>query len=39
VDVCWEQKKQRIRPQELAAAFQIYEHARRTYDDILRESA
>jgi hypothetical protein len=39
VDVCWEQKKQRIRPQELAAAFQIYEHARRTYDDILRELA
>lgn len=37
VDVCWEQKKQRIRPQELAAAADAYEHARRTYDTILRE--
>jgi hypothetical protein len=37
VDVCWEQKRQRIRPQELAAAAETYEHARRTYDSILRE--
>jgi hypothetical protein len=37
VDVCWEQKRQRIRPQELAAAAETYEHARRTYDAILRE--
>jgi hypothetical protein len=37
VDVCWEQKRQRIRPQELAAASDTYEHARRSYDSILRE--
>ena len=35
VDVCWEQKRQRIRPKELAAAAEAYEHARRTYDSIL----
>jgi hypothetical protein len=39
VDVCWDQKRQRIRPQELAAAAETYEHARRTYDSILREMA
>lgn len=39
VDVCWEQKRQRIRPQELSAAADAYEHARRTYDSILREFA
>lgn len=39
VDVCWEQKRQRIRRQELAAAADTYEHARRTYDSILREMA
>lgn len=39
VDVCWDQKRQRIRPQELAAASETYEHARRTYDSILREMA
>jgi hypothetical protein len=37
VDVCWEQKRQRIRPQELTAASDTYEHARRTYDNILRD--
>jgi hypothetical protein len=39
IDVCWEQKRQRIRPQELQAASDTYEHARRVYDSILREFA
>lgn len=39
VDVCWEQKRQRIRPQELSAAAETYEHARQTYDALLREMA
>ena len=39
VDVCWEQKRQRIRPSELAPASEAYEHARRTYDGLLREMA
>ena len=37
VDVCWEQKRQRIRPTELAAAAAHYEGARRVYDRILAE--
>lgn len=37
VDVCWEQKKKRIRPEELAAAAEAYDHARAAYDRILRE--
>ena len=37
VDVCWEQKRQRIRPEELPAAAAAYERARRTYDSILKE--
>ncbi len=32
VDVCWEQKRQRIRPAELAAAAEAYDHARAAYD-------
>lgn len=39
VDVCWEQKKQRIRPQELEAAAALYDHARAAYDRILAECA
>jgi hypothetical protein len=38
VDVCWEQKQQRIRAQELSAAAAAYQHARATYDRILQES-
>ena len=38
VDVCWEQKRQRIRPSELSAAAAVYEHARRAYDRIISES-
>ncbi len=37
VDVCWEQKRQRIRPAELAAAAEAYDHARAAYDRILAE--
>lgn len=37
VDVCWEQKRQRIRPSELKAAAAAYEHARAAYDRILAE--
>ncbi len=37
VDVCWEQKRQRIRPAELDAAAAAYDHARAAYDRILRE--
>ncbi|MEG9436358.1 CehA/McbA family metallohydrolase [Edaphobacter sp. HDX4] len=39
VDVCWQQKRQRIRPSELSAAAAAYEHARRAYDQIIAESA
>lgn len=39
VDVCWEQKRQRIRPSELSAAAAVYEHARKAYDRIVIESA
>jgi hypothetical protein len=38
VDVCWEQKSQRIRPSEIQAARAAFEHARTTYDRIIRES-
>lgn len=38
VDVCWEQKRLRIRPEELDAAAAAYDHARRIYDGIVRES-
>jgi hypothetical protein len=37
VDVCWEQKRKRIRPSELSAAAVAYEHARRAYEKILSE--
>ncbi|WP_263416411.1 CehA/McbA family metallohydrolase [Terriglobus albidus] len=39
VDVCWQQKSQRIRPEELQAAAAAYDHARKTYDAIILESA
>jgi len=38
VDVCWEQKAQRIRPAELAEAKAAFDHARTTYDRIILES-
>lgn len=38
IDVCWEQKRLRIRPQELDAAKSAYEHARTTYDLIIQQS-
>lgn len=38
VDVCWEQKRLRIRPSELAAATAAYDHARSAYDRIIQES-
>ncbi|HEY4358509.1 MAG TPA: CehA/McbA family metallohydrolase [Acidobacteriaceae bacterium] len=37
VDVCWGQKRQRIRPEELMSAGEHFDHARRTYDAILAE--
>jgi hypothetical protein len=37
VDVCWQQKRQRIRPSELNAAAAVYEHARAAYDQIVSE--
>lgn len=37
VDVCWEQKRERIRPAELAAAGTAFEHARVAFDRILSE--
>lgn len=39
VDVCWSQKAPRIRTEELNAAKEAYEHARKTYDRIISESA
>lgn len=39
VDVCWEQKRQRIRQEELAAASACYQHARLAYDRIFAESS
>jgi hypothetical protein len=38
VDVCWEQKAQRIRPEEKEAAAAAFEHARVTYERIIGES-
>ena len=38
VDVCWEQKAQRIRPAELAEAKAAFDHARTTYDQIIIEA-
>jgi len=38
VDVLWEQKRTRIRPAELNAAAEAYDHARATYDKVLSES-
>jgi hypothetical protein len=37
VDVLWEQKRTRIRPAELGAAAEAYDHARAAYEAILRE--
>ena len=39
VDVCWEQKKLRIRDHEISAAQAAYDHARSVYDRIISESA
>jgi hypothetical protein len=39
VDRCWSQKEQRTRPEELAAAREAYDVARRAYRMILEESA
>ncbi len=39
VDVCWEQKRTRIRPSESAAATVAYDHARAAYDLIISEAA
>ncbi|MFC1544805.1 CehA/McbA family metallohydrolase [Gemmatimonadota bacterium] len=38
VDVCWEAKKPRIRPEELTAAQQAFDVARNSYRNILAES-
>lgn len=38
VDVCWNQKAQRIRTTEIAEARQAYEHARTVYDRLITES-
>lgn len=38
VDVCWEQKRKRIRPEEMSAAAAHYEEARTAYDRIVREA-
>ena len=38
VDVCWEQKKPRIRESDLDAAYQAYEVAREAYRKIRDES-
>ncbi|WP_263413026.1 CehA/McbA family metallohydrolase [Terriglobus aquaticus] len=37
VDVCWEQKRQRIRPEEMRAAAEHFDHARRVYDAMVAE--
>ena len=39
VDVCWEQKVKRIRPSEVSAAQNAFEHARTTYDAIITEAS
>lgn len=38
VDVCWEQKRPRIRQSELLAAAAAFEHARNTYDYLLHKT-
>ncbi len=38
VDVCWKEKRKRIRPAELPAAAAAYDHARRRYEAILAET-
>jgi hypothetical protein len=39
VDVCWEQKKTRVRAEELSAAQAAYDHARQMYDRIIDEAS
>lgn len=39
VDICWESKRPKIKPAELPAAAEAYDHARRQYDRIIRQSA
>ncbi len=39
VDVCWQQKSQRIRTSELEEARAAFDHARSTYDRIISECA
>lgn len=39
VDVCWDQKSQRIRSTEMVDAQAAFDHARRTYDRIVAESS
>ncbi len=39
VDACWQQESLRIRPSELNAAQQAYDHARSTYNQIVSECA
>lgn len=38
VDACWEQKRLRIRPEELEDAARSYDHARAAYERIIAES-
>ncbi len=38
VDVCWSQKRTKMRQEEIQAAKQAYDHARETYSSILTES-
>jgi hypothetical protein len=38
VDQCWKMKKEQIRPEELAAAQQGYDHARKIYDTIIEKA-
>jgi hypothetical protein len=38
VDQCWDQKNSRFKPEEVEAARQGYEHARKVYDGIIAGS-
>jgi hypothetical protein len=38
VDQCWKMKKEQFRPEEMAAAQQGYDHARKTYDDLIKKA-
>ena len=38
VDQCWKMKKEQIRADEQAAAQQAYDHARKVYDDIIKNA-